>query len=263
MRDADAVRTESSGKRVHAFLGGTCIVDSDDVLYVWEGPRYPQYYLASADFVEGALAPSSTSGRHSPSRGCPRFFNVHGGSRIALDAAWSYDDSPLPELRGRVRLDWDSMDTWFEEDEEVFVHPRDPSTRVQILPSSRHVVVAIDGIAIAESRRPTFLYETGLPRRTYIPKLDVHMERLEPTDTTSQCPYKGTATYWTVMTDDAFHPDLAWSYPAPRQECSNIAGLLAFYDEHVDLTVDGQLQTRPTTHFVVPPPTTPTPRTAG
>ena len=87
---------------------------------------------------------------------------------------------------------------------------------VQILPSSRHVVVAVEGIVVAESRHPAFLYETRLPRRTYIPKLDVDMERLEPTATTSQCPYKGTARYWTVMTDDALHPDLAWSYPTPR-----------------------------------------------
>jgi uncharacterized protein (DUF427 family) len=258
-----AVRTEPSGKRVRVILGGACIVDSDDALYVWESPRYPQYYLPSSAFVEGSLEPSSTSGRHSPSRGYARFFNVHGGNRVALDAAWSYNDSPLPELDGRVRLEWDSMDAWFEEDEEVFVHPRDPSTRVQILPSSRHVVVAVEGIVVAESRHPAFLYETRLPRRTYIPKLDVNMERLEPTATTSQCPYKGTARYWTVETDDALHPDLAWSYPTPRHESANIAGLVAFYDEHVDLTVDGQLQTRPTTHFVIPPPTTRARETRG
>lgn len=248
------LRTEPSNKRVRAYLGGVCIVDSDDALYVWEGPRYPQYYLPRHDFGDGVLVPSPTVGRPSPSRGTPTMFSVRAGDRTAVDAAWSYDDSPLLPLRGRVRLDWESMDAWFEEDQEVFVHPRDPSTRVQILPTSRHVVVVVDRVVVAESRRPTFLYETGLPRRTYIPKLDVRMELLEPSDTTSRCPYKGTATYWTITTDDARHADLAWTYPTPLHESANIAGLIAFYDEHVDLSVDGELQPRPSTHFVVPPP---------
>ena len=247
------VRTEASHKRVRVFLGGVCIVDSRDALYVWEGPRYPQYYLPRRDFADGVLERSTTTVR-SPSRGTAGHFTVRAGGREAVDAAWSYEDSPLPELRGRIRLDWEAMDGWFEEDEEVFVHPRDPSTRVQILPSSRHVIVAVDGLVVAESCRPSFLYETGLPRRTYIPKLDVRMDRMEPTDTASHCPYKGTATYWTVRTDEARHPDLAWSYPAPRRESAPIAGLIAFFDEAVELTVDGEVQSRLRTHFVVPPP---------
>jgi uncharacterized protein (DUF427 family) len=246
------VHTAPSGKRVRVFLGGVCIVDSHDAQYVWEGPRYPHYYLPLQDFAAGVLERSTTVTR-SPSRGTAGHFTVRAGGREAIDAAWSYEDSPLPELRDRVRLDWDAMDAWFEEDEEVFVHPRDPSTRVQILPSSRHVVVAVDGLVVAESCRASFLYETSLPRRTYIPKLDVRMDRLEPTGTTSGCPYKGTATYWTVRTDDARHPDLAWSYPAPLRESASIAGLVAFYDEVVDLTIDGVLQSRPRTHFAIPP----------
>jgi uncharacterized protein (DUF427 family) len=246
------VRTEPSNKRVRVFLGGVCIVDSHDAQYVWEGPRYPQYYLPRGDFADGVLEPSTTVTR-SPSRGTASHFTVRGGDREAIDAGWTYEDSRLPELRGRVRLDWEAMDAWFEEDEEVFVHPRDPFTRVQILASSSHVVVAIDGLAVAESYHPSFLHETGLPRRTYLPKLDVRMTRLQPTETISRCPYKGTATYWTVRTDDALHPDLAWSYPAPLRESAPIAGLVAFYDERVELTVDGELQPRPRTHFPVPP----------
>lgn len=156
----------------------------------------------------------------------------------------------MPELRGRVRFGWDSMDAWFEEDEEVFVHPRNPTTRVQILPSSRHVVVAVEGVVVAETRHPTFLYETGLPRRTYIPKLDVRTDLLTPTMTTSMCPYKGTASYWSVRANDNVHADLAWGYPAPLRESAPIAGLVAFLDELVDLTVDGERQARPRTHFV-------------
>jgi uncharacterized protein (DUF427 family) len=254
MSDAGGrVRSEASKKRVRVFLGGVCIVDSDDALYVWEEPRYPQYYLPRRDFATGVLEPSNTTCR-SPSRGTATYYTVHAGDRAAPDAAWSYEASPLPELRGRVRLAWEAMDAWFEEDEEVFVHPRDPYTRVQILPTSRHITVTVEGLVVAESRRPTFLYESGLPRRTYVPKLDVRTEHLHPTTTTSRCPYKGTATYWTVETEAQLHPDLAWSYPAPLRESVAIAGLVAFYDEAVDLVVDGQRQARPDTSFSVPSP---------
>jgi uncharacterized protein (DUF427 family) len=163
----------------------------------------------------------------------------------AADAAWTYADSPFPELRRRVRFEFDAMDAWFEEDEEIFVHPRSPTTRVQILPSSRHVTVAVDGNLIAETHRPTFLYETGVPRRTYFNKLDVRMDLLTPTDADSRCPYKGTARYWTVATPTGRHADLAWSYPSPFCESQQIAGLVAFFDERVDVTVDGQVQDRP------------------
>jgi uncharacterized protein (DUF427 family) len=237
------VRSEPSRKRVRIFLGGEKIVDSDDALYVWEGPSYPQYYVPIADVVEGALFPSPTT-THSPSRGTAAHFTVHGGGRDASDAAWTYTESPLPELRGRVRFEFDAMDAWFEEDEEIFVHPRDPSTRVQILPSSRHVTIEVDGVTVADSSHPTLLYETHLPRRTYIPKLDVRMDLLTPTSNTSRCPYKGTARYWSLQGND----DIAWSYPTPLRESVPIAGLVAFYDERVDVTIDGVRQTRPSMH---------------
>jgi uncharacterized protein (DUF427 family) len=229
-------------------FGGQVIVDSNDALYVWEGPWYPQYYLPLSDVADGVLHPSPTVTR-SPSRGTATHYRVRAGGREAIDAAWSYDESPVEELQGRVRLDWNAMDAWFEEDEEVFVHPRNPSTRVQILPSSRHVVIEVAGLAVGESRRPVFLYETNLPRRTYLPKLDVRMDLLLPTTTTSMCPYKGTARYWSLVLPGGEHSDLAWSYPAPFRESSPIAGLLAFYDERVDVTIDGTSQVRPKTHF--------------
>jgi uncharacterized protein (DUF427 family) len=129
------------------------------------------------------------------------------------------------------------------------VHPRSPTTRVQILPSSRHVVVRIDDTVIADTHRPMFLYETGLPRRTYINKLDVRMDLLSPSASTSRCPYKGTARYWAIDAPSGSHPDLAWSYPTPLRESQQIAGLVAFYDEKVDVIVDGELQERPRTPF--------------
>jgi len=164
---------------------------------------------------------------------------VHGGGRQRVDGAWTYADSPIEALRGRVRFEWSAADAWFEEDEEVFVHPRSPLTRIQILPSSRHVVVTVDGIIVAESDRPTFLHETRLRRRTYLPKLDVRMDMMVPTETTSMCPYKGAAVWWSLVTPTAEHTDLVWSYPTTHRESAPIAGLMAFYDERVELTVDG------------------------
>jgi uncharacterized protein (DUF427 family) len=238
------VRTEPSNKRVRIVLGGEVIVDSHDALYVWEGPHYPQYYVPIADVVAGVLEPSATETR-SPSRGVARHYDVRAGGKEATDAAWRYEASPIEALRDRVRFDWAAMDAWFEEDEEIFVHPRDPSTRVQILPSSRHVTIAVDGVVVADTTRPTFLHETHLPRRTYVPKLDVRLDLMTPTTTSSMCPYKGTARYWTLVTPSGEHTDVAWSYPAPFRESAPIAGLVAFYDHRVDLTIDGVLQRRP------------------
>jgi uncharacterized protein (DUF427 family) len=174
---------------------------------------------------------------------------VTAGGKQAPGAAVRYADSPIPELRDLIRLDWDAMDAWFEEDEEVFTHPRDPYTRIDVLSSSRHVVVDVDGVTVAESTSPKVLFETGLPPRYYLPKPHVRMDLLVPTDTVSHCPYKGRAEYWSVRAGDVVHEDLAWSYPAPLPESHKVAGLVTFYNEKVDLYVDGVRQERPTTKF--------------
>jgi uncharacterized protein (DUF427 family) len=163
------------------------------------------------------------------------------------DAAWSFldtsgDSAPLAE---HIAFDWRKLDAWYEEDEEVFVHPRDPHHRVDVLDSSRHVQVVLDGQVVADSHRPRLLFETGLQTRYYLPKVDVRMELLEPTSTTSQCPYKGNAVYWSVRLGDKVYPDVVWSYPFPTPECPKIQNLLAFYNEKVDLYVDGELQPKP------------------
>src|SRR5207248_11041170 len=150
------------------------IADTSDALYVWEVPYYPHYYLPIAAVRDGVLDPTATTTR-SPSRGTATHFTVKAGGKTAVDAAWTYPDSPIEQLRDRVRLDWPAMDNWFEEDEEVFVHPRDPYTRVDILHSSRRVRIEVDGVILAESDHPTLLFETGLPRRTYLPKIDARL----------------------------------------------------------------------------------------
>jgi uncharacterized protein (DUF427 family) len=238
---------EPGPKRVRVYLGGEIVADTKDALLVWENPHYPQYYFPVAD-VRAELVPTGTT-THSPSRGDATHSTVRTTNHLAEDAAWEYVDSRIEALRGHVRFEWDAMDGWFEEDEEVFTHPRDPYSRVDVVPSSRHVRVVVAGVTVAESSKPTLLFETGLPIRFYLPKVDVRMDLLVPTDTDSHCPYKGTARYWSVQSGDTVVPDIAWSYATPLPESQKVAGLVAFYNEHVDLAVDGEPLDRPITPF--------------
>jgi len=242
------VRVEHGQKRVRAYLGGALVADTTAPLLVWEKPYYPTYYFPVGDVRTELLEPDGGV-EHSPSRGDGHTFTVRAGGKEAPAAALRYGTSPFEELRDAVRLEWSSMDAWFEEDEEVFTHPRDPYTRVDILSSSRHVRVEVDGVTIAESSRPALLFETGLPVRYYLPKTHVHMELLTPTETESHCPYKGQARYWSVRVGETVHRDLAWSYRTPLRESERIEGLISFYNEKVDVYVDGVLQERPGTKF--------------
>jgi uncharacterized protein (DUF427 family) len=242
------VRIEDAAKRVRAYLGGELVADTTAPTLVWEVPYYPAYYLPEGDVRMELLTPNGHTER-SPSRGEARYFDVRGGGKVAPNAAWQYPDSPLERLRGLIRLDWASMDAWFEEDEQVYVHPRSPYTRVDILPSSRHVEVVVDGVKIADSARPTLLFETGLPTRYYLPFVDVRMDLLRPSDTKTHCPYKGTASYWSVEINGEVRPDVIWTYPTPLHESARIAGLAAFWNERADIYVDGVLQERPRTVF--------------
>jgi uncharacterized protein (DUF427 family) len=243
------VRIETGAKRIRAYLGGELVADTIRPVLVWEKPYYPAYYLPAADVRTELLEADDGGVAHSPSRGDGRKFTVRAGGEERAGAAVRYEDSPIEALRDLIRLEWDAMDAWFEEDEEVFTHPRDPYTRVDILPSSRHVRVEVDGVTIAESASPRLLFETGLPARYYLPKTHVRMDLLTPTETVSHCPYKGQAAYWSVRAGDRVHADLAWSYRTPLPESQKIAGLVAFYNEKVDLYVDGVLQERPHTKF--------------
>jgi uncharacterized protein (DUF427 family) len=242
------VRVERGAKRIRAYLGGELVADTTEPLLVWEKPYYPTYYFPAAD-VRTELLSADGGVAHSPSRGDGHTFTVSAGGHVAAGAALRYEQSRFEELRDAIRLDWDAMDAWFEEDEQVFTHPRDPYTRVDILPSSRHVRIEVDGVVIAESSKPTLLFETGLPTRYYLPKTHVRIDLLAPTETSSHCPYKGQAEYWSFAVGDSVHADLAWSYRTPLPESEKIAGLISFYNEKVDLYVDGVLQARPATKF--------------
>jgi uncharacterized protein (DUF427 family) len=242
------VRIETGAKRIRAYLGGELVADTIRPVLVWEKPYYPAYYFPAADVRTELLDPDEGVA-HSPSRGDGRRFTIRAGGEERPGAAVRYEESPIEALRDLIRLEWDAMDAWFEEDEEVFTHPRDPYTRVDILPSSRHVRVEVDGVTVAESTKPTLLFETGLPVRYYLPKPHVRMDLLIPTDSVSHCPYKGQAEWWSVRPGDDVHADLAWSYRTPLPESQKIAGLVAFYNEKVDIHVDGVLQERPVTKF--------------
>ena len=240
--------TEPYPRRVRAFLDGVAVVDSTRTLLLLEAGHLPVYYFPPEDVRGDLLEPTDTSTR-CPYKGHASYWSVRVGDRVVRDAVWSYQD-PLPErtdIKGYLALYWNRMDAWFEEDDEVFVHPRSPFHRVDVLNSSRHVRVAVGGETVAETRRPRLLFETGLPTRYYIPKADVRMDLLSPTDSVTQCPYKGKASYWTVRVGDTEETDIAWSYPFPIVECPKIANLVCFYNERADILVDGDLQPRPDT----------------
>jgi uncharacterized protein (DUF427 family) len=245
-RPVDAIVWEPSARWVRGMFGATTVVDSRAPVLVWEpGTTVPLYAFPEADVRADLLRPAA----HRPRR-------AHSGSAVFHDllvdgvtvpnAAWRFPG----DLAGHVAFEWAArvgrgLDRWIEEDEEITVHPRDPHIRVDALPSSRHVVVRLDGEVLADTRHPVLLFETGLPTRYYLPAADVVWDRLTPVGLRTGCPYKGVARYWT-------HPavaDVAWSYPDPLPAVGVVRDLVAFYDEAVDVEVDGVAQDRPRTHF--------------
>jgi len=246
--ERSTVQVEPSPRWVRAFFGGQPIADSKRVLLVFEPRRLPVYYFPMQDVRMDFLKPteySSGAGEESPR---VRWMLSSNG-RTVENIGWSYrNPDPAHEpLRDHIAFYWDKLDAWFEEDAQVFVHPRDPHKRVDVMPSSRHVKVVVDGEVVAETRRPTLLFETNLPTRFYIPRVDVRQDLLEPSDTVTQCPYKGRATYSSVRIGGTVYEDLVWSYLFPIPECPKIENLMAFFNEKVDLYVDGELQPRPKT----------------
>jgi len=241
------VRVELSPKRVRAYLGGELVLDTLAPRLVWEVPYFPSYYVPLED-VHARLVPVEKRS-HSPSRGDAEYFDVHAGGQVASGAAYACTSSPIEELRGLVRFEWDALEEWLEEDEPVYVHAHDPHTRIDILASSRRVQVSVDSVEVADSDQPRILFETGLPPRYYPPISQVRTELLRPSDTVSRCPYKGTASYWSIEIDGRRYEDYVWTYRAPFAECAKIAGLVCFYNEKVDITLGGVPIDRPRTHF--------------
>ena len=245
---AEVNRVEPAPRRVRAFLGGALVFDTTRALYVWESPSYPQYYVPLADVRRDLLVEEGTA--QQSERGLVDVCGLRVGDAHRPHAARVLRASHLEELSGTVRFEWASLDAWFEEDERIFVHPRNPYVRVDALRSTRRVRIELDGAVLGESSSPVMVFETGLPTRYYLNRTEIDLDRLLPTDTVTACPYKGTTSgYWSVRTDEGVHRDLAWSYEFPTREVQPIAGLIAFYNERVDVFVDGQRLERPTTHL--------------
>jgi uncharacterized protein (DUF427 family) len=240
-----AGHVEPVPRRVRAFLGPDCVLDTTAARYVWEWPAFPQFYVPVADVAPGVLVDEEIE--EDRPLGRARRHAVRDGDTARAAAAWV---PTTGELAGTVRFRWGALDAWFEEDEQVFVHPRSPYARVDALRSSRRVRIELDGVVLADSATPVLVFETGLPTRHYLARTHVRFEHLVASDTVTECPYKGrTSAYWSVRTPGGVVTDLAWSYDFPTAALLPIAGLVAFYDEKVDTYVDGRLRERPVTHF--------------
>ena len=241
------LRIEPSPRWVRAVLGGIVVADSRQVLTVTLG--LPVYYFPLRDVRADLLELSDHKELHR-AIGERSFYHLRVGDRFIADAAWRFGEL-VPEAReiaDHVAFYWDRLDHWYEEDDAVFVHARDPYHRVDVLSSSRHVRVVIGDEVVADSHRPHLLFETGLPTRYYLPRMDVRMDLLRPSDTVTQCPYKGRTVHYDLGRGDQARRDIAWSYPFPIPECPKIENLICFYDERVDaVEVDGQVQRKPRT----------------
>ncbi|EAU83200.1 hypothetical protein CC1G_11661 [Coprinopsis cinerea okayama7 len=230
---------EETAKRVRVCYSGIFIIDTKEAKLVWQKPAYPTYFFDSKDLPkehlecefkgDGSVTYNLTLGE--PEKG-----------KNALTEFTSGD------LRGLFTINrFSQMDAWFEEEEQIFVHPKDPYKRVDILQSSRHVRVEVNGVELANTRNPRLLFETLLPVRTYIPKVDCNMKLWKVSDLKTGCPYKGEASYYDVILPNGEHlKDLVWWYPNTTLESSPIRGYVCFFDEKVDVWVDGVKQPRPT-----------------
>jgi uncharacterized protein (DUF427 family) len=237
--------------RVRAILAGRTVVDSRSVVLLHETGRLPVYYFPGED-VRSELLERSSRTSDCPNKGRARYWNVRVEDRVAPDAIWEYPE-PIDSasfLAGYLALDWRSFDEWFVEDEQVFGHPRDPYSRIDVYTSTRQVRVVLDGEVLADTRRPKILFETSLPPRYYLPAADVRTELLVPSSTKSRCAYKGSASYWHVRLGDRLIDDLVWSYPDPQHDGEPVRDLLCFFDERVDIELDGAATERPVTRII-------------
>ena len=239
------LRHEHVDRRVRASLEGRTIADSSRALIVWEPRRICPSYAVPDEDVLADLAPAPATDGHTPGLLHPGIpFGVHSAEGEALTVAGRVGAGyRLDDLDGYVVLDFDAFD-WLEEDEQIFGHPRDPYHRVDVRRSLRTVRIELDGELLAETTGARLLCETNLPMRFYVPREDVRVD-LRPSPSSSFCPYKGEASWWSLEG----HVDLGWTYEQPMPELTAIAGMVAFWDERVDVFVDGEPRERPSSVF--------------
>jgi uncharacterized protein (DUF427 family) len=243
-----SVYLEPTAKRIRVMVDDVTIADSVRASIMSETNLQPVYYFPPDDVRADVLVPSERR-THCAKKGDARYYSIELGDRLIKNAAWTYPEpiAGSPGFGGLIAFYWDRVDRWFEEDEEMFVHPRDPYHRLDVLPSSRHVRISLDGELLAESRNAIALFESNLPTRWYLPREDVHAH-LVPVDTVTRCGYKGAAGYYSVqLAGGGIVENLVWSYAQPFDEAQRIADRLCFLNERVDIELDGELQARPAT----------------
>ena len=269
------VRYEPTAKRIRAVLGGATVLDSTRAVLVWEPRRVVPSYAVPVDDVraeliaadpvaaaaadEVGLAMPDVSSRPVLDPSVP--FAVHTADGQAVDLRTGVQSRPAAgfrladaDLAGYVVLDFGAFDTWYEEDEQNVAHPRDPFHRIDVLPSSRQVKLELDGQLLAESSRPTVLFETMLPARYYLPREDIRAD-LIPSSRRTFCAYKGQASYWSAVPGGDLLADIAWTYEQPLHDAAQVRGLIAFFDERIDVTLDGERLARPITPWSARPAT--------
>jgi uncharacterized protein (DUF427 family) len=224
-------KTLATSRKISILFNGQYFVSSVQALYVWEHPFYPQFYIHRRDLLtdrEHIKFIKSQEFNH-PETGVVlgTSYNVTSGDRIAPESILIFADNlsgPAASLSGLVRIQFDAMDQWFEEDTPIFIHPKDPFKRIDVLSSSRPIRIIIDGQIVAEAAHSMHLYETGLPCRYYLPRRAIRQDVLRPSSTVTHCPYKGSAEYFSVEVDGKLHEDIVWFYDQPLIECAKIEG---------------------------------------
>jgi uncharacterized protein (DUF427 family) len=237
-------------QRIRALVDGEAIVDSRRAELLHERGHLPVYYFPPDD-VRMELLEQTQHTTHCPHKGDASYWSIKVGRRTIENAVWSYlrPKEPVSFIAGYMALYWNKVDEWFAEDEQLFGHPRDPYSRIDVYRTTRHVRVLLDGEVLADTRRAKVLFETGLPPRYYLPAEDVRLELLEPSSTRTRCAYKGSASYWHVRVGDRLEDDLVWSYPEPQHDAEPVRDLFCFFQERVDLELDDEVGERPETQW--------------
>jgi len=241
---------EPTHRHIRVKFNGEIIADSKNVMLLRDVGHSIHYMFPESD-VKTEYLTTTEHIEASKFKGDKHHWTVTVGDEIGENSAWAYPATKegRPNMEGYIGFNWDDMEAWYEEDEEVFIHARDPYHRVDTVRSKRHIRVEVDGVTVADSTKAVFLFETGLPTRYYIPLEDINMDYLEATDLETGCPYKGFASYWTINVNGKAYDNHVWGYKAPYNEVLKIENTASFYNEKLDIYVDGELEEKPRTVF--------------
>ena len=230
-------------RRMRVRFGGTWIADSEHVLLLFEPGRYPVAYFPKTDICPEVLQRGEHTTRHSD-LGLTSWYTVTAGGQHATRAAWQHVDLPshAGELRERIAFAWRAMDAFYEEDERILGHAADSYHRIDIRQASRNLVVRLHDRAVADSKRPIVLYESGFAPRWYVPRADIDESALSFVEHQTFCPYKGLCSYYDIGEARL----AAWSYREAYPEVGRISGLVSFEPDIVSVQLDGvQLRLEP------------------